>query len=418
MAARNSRQSWLICILTLGIGCAHAEQTTTLAELLQAHRYGLTVQDGDMSGPGATVLEKDLAEAQFVAIGEEHGTREVPQFVWASCRAMAKTGLDAMAIEAGPLVTSLLQRWSSRQDGYASLLSFEQRYPDSIAFFSWQQEFDLLSRCQQASAPHRLQLWGLDQEFLGSSNYILQQILAAHPGPAVETIVRKLQAQCSIDERKAVSSGRWADSCMLQLSKDDLTSLQVAVAHTTNRRAQDLSAALIKTQRIYSAHESGQSYQANRERARLLKRNFVADYQHLLRATGKAPRVLLKFGANHLFKGFDETDLADLGNFVSEFSDGLESASLHIEVLGIQGYDETISGPGQPDQAVKKDAEPGPLAPLYAEAFPQAWTLFDLRPLRSKFSSLGHLDRELERLIFGYDLLIVIPEVSAQSAIH
>src|SRR5271156_5794395 len=152
MATRNSRQSWLVCILTLGFGCADAQQVT-LAKLLQANRYELTVQSGDMSGPGGRFLKKELAEVQFVAIGEEHGTREVPQFVWATCRAMAQTGLDAMAIEAGPLVTSHLQRWTSVKDGFSSLLSFEQRYPDSIAFFNWQQEFDLLSRCQQATAP-------------------------------------------------------------------------------------------------------------------------------------------------------------------------------------------------------------------------------------------------------------------------
>lgn len=205
---------------------------------------------------------------------------------------------------------------------------------------------------------------------------------------------------------------------MLQLSRDDLLSLQSAVVHTTNLHIQELTASLIKTQRIYSAYENGHGYEANRERALLLKHNFVAAYKHLLKVTGRPPRVLLKFGGNHLFKGFDETNLADLGNFVSEFADGIESASIHIEVLGIRGDDETRSGPGRPDQAVKKVAEPGPLAPVYAEAYPQAWTLFDLRPLRSKFSRIGHLDRELERLIFGYDVLIVIPEVSAQSEIH
>jgi hypothetical protein len=39
---------------------------------------------------------------------------------------------------------------------------FEKQYPDSIAFFYWQQEFDLLSHCQQAAAPRALHLWGLD----------------------------------------------------------------------------------------------------------------------------------------------------------------------------------------------------------------------------------------------------------------
>ena len=371
-----------------------------------------------MSGTGAPFLRKALSEAQFVAIGEEHGTREVPQFVWATCRAMAKDGLDAMAIESGPLVTARLQQWTARKSGDTSLAAFEKQYPDSIAFFNWRQEFDLLSHCQQATAPGILDLWGLDQEFLGSPTFILQQILETQPGPQAETIARKIQAQCSADTQKSIASGSWKDACMLRLSPIDLANLQSAAQRTENLRAQELTAALIKTQHIYSLHENGHRYEANRERALLLKHNFLAYYQQLLKTSGRAPRVLLKFGANHLFKGFDETNLSDLGNFVTEFADGLGSSSLHIEVLGIRGEDEAEFGPGQPDRAVAKDVAPGSLAPLYAEAYPKGWTIFDLRPLRNNFANFGRVDRDLERLIFGYDMLVLIPDVTAQIVIN
>jgi len=204
---------------------------------------------------------------------------------------------------------------------------------------------------------------------------------------------------------------------MLRLSAVDLASLQSAVERTENRRAQELTAALIKTHHIYTFHESGHGYEANRERALLLKHNFLADYQQLSNTTRRPPRVLLKFGGNHLFKGFDETNLNDLGNFVTEFADCLGSSSLHIEVLGIRGEDEEEFGPGQPDRALAKDVAPDFLAPLYAEANPGGWTVFDLRPLRSKFASFDHADRDLERLIFGYDMLVLVPAVTAQIVI-
>jgi hypothetical protein len=57
------------------------------------------------------------------------------------------------------------------------------------------------------------------------------------------------------------------------------------------------------------------------------------------------------------------------------------------------------------------------LAPLYAEAYRGGWTVFDLRPLRGKFASFGRVDRDLERLIFGYDILVLVPEVTAQTVI-
>lgn len=75
-------------------------------------------------------------------------------------------------------------------------------------------------------------------------------------------------------------------------------------------------------------------------------------------------------------------------------------------------------GPGQPGRPIARETAPGPLAPLYAEAYPAGWTVFDLRPLRSKFASFGHVDRELERLIFGYDMLVLVPVVTVQADIQ
>ena len=75
------------------------------------------------------------------------------------------------------------------------------------------------------------------------------------------------------------------------------------------------------------------------------------------------------------------------------------------------------SGPGQPDRAIAKDAAPEGLAPFYTEAYPGVWTVFDLRPLRREFASFGQVDRDLERLVFGYDMLVLIPEVTAQADI-
>jgi hypothetical protein len=407
----------LLCSISLTFNQDAGAQQTPLGKLLQTNQYELFVQDGELSGSGAPFIKKALSEAQFVAIGEEHGTREVPQFVWATCRAMARENLDAMAVEAGPLVTAKLEQWAAESGGTASLTSFEKVYPDSIAFFNWKQEFDLLSHCQQATAPRTLHLWGLDQEFLGSPTFILQQIVESRLGPQTEAIVTKLQAQCAADAQKSFASGSWKDACMFHLPAADLSRLQFALAHTGNLRAQDLTAALVKTQHIYSSHESGYRYEANRERALLLKHNFILDYQQLSKTNGRPPRVLLKFGGNHLYKGFDETDLNDLGNFVTEFADGLGSTSLHIEVLGIRGENEVGLGPGKPDRAVAKDANPAFMAPFYAQAYSGAWTVFDLRPLRSQFDDLGHVDRELERLIFGYDMLVLVPEVTPEVVI-
>ena len=409
-----------LCVFGMALGLARSAgaQQTQLTKLLLDNRYELVVENGEMSGPGAQLLSRLVSEAQFVAIGEQHGTQEVPQFVLATCRAMASGGLDAMAIEAGPFVTERLQQWISGDGGSKKLVAFEKHYPNSLAFFSWQQEFDLLSRCQHATAPHRLYLWGLDQEFLGSASFLLQEILATHPDREAKTIAERLLAECSADMQKAIASGSWMDACVFRTPAADFAGLQSTLAKNGSVRARELAAALVKTQHIYSSHVSGQRYEANRKRGLLLKHSFISDYERLSKMNGRPPRVLLKFGGNHLYKGFDETDLNDLGNFVTEFADGLGSNSLHIEVFGVRGEQEQEVGPGKDDKAVVKTEADGPLAPIYAAIYPDKWTVLDLRPLRSEFHSVGHVDRELERLIFGYDLLVMIPEVTAQTPVQ
>jgi hypothetical protein len=209
---------------------------------------------------------------------------------------------------------------------------------------------------------------------------------------------------------------------MFRLPGDRLQALGTELAKTGNRHAEDLVDALVKTQTIYLAHEGGHAYDANRERALLLKQNFVADYRRLAAASAHPPRVLLKFGENHLFRGFDPGNLADLGNFVTEFADGMNSRSLHIAVLGMHGEAAAVSAPGKPSTANAADlitaSDWAFLRPLFAAADRTAFTAFDLRPLRPHFAALGPVDRELERLVFGYDLVVLMPTTTAATEIE
>ena len=366
MFVRRTCLFFLLCFFAPFFRQEVSREQISLDQLLRENRYEFSVRDGEISGPGASFLKRLLSEPQFVAIGEEHGTREVPQFIWATCRSMATKGLDAMAIEEGPLVTEKLRQWTSEPDGSAHLAAFERQYPNSIAFFYWQQEFDLLSHCEQTTVPRIVHLWGLDQEFLGMPGFILHEILASHPGLKATTMANKLLLQCNSDRQESLASGSWNDSCMFRLSAADLASLQNALVRGGNRREQQLIAALIKTQHIYREHEGGHRYEANRERSLLLKHNFITDYQQPSKAKPH-PRVLLKFGGNHLYKGFDESNLNDLGNFVSEVADGLGSSSLHIEILGIQGEHEQQFGPGASDKAVAIEAGADSFATLQSQ---------------------------------------------------
>lgn len=417
---RRLRPSLIVAMLACL--CA-AAGPSKMDRLIHDNRRTLIVRDGDFAGDGAAFLRAAIDGAQFVAIGEQHGTREIPDFATAVCRAMAPRGLDAIAVEAGPVAIGQVAPWTRRADGAALMGKAEAATPDFIAFFNWRPEFDFLGACQAAAGP-RVAVWGLDQEFVGAPDLLLREIVARGGHGSLGEIARPVLTACQAATAASIASGAWQDACVFKLPDADWARLRDAAAQSGDADARGLAAALRKTQHIYTAHESGHGYEANRERALLLKQNFLADETRAAGLLGRTPRVLLKFGENHLYRGFDMTNQVDLGNFVTEFADGLGQTSLHIAIIGMRGTNAENAGPGRPSRSVAFQAETSPgsdfafMKPFFDQADAHAMTVFDMRPFRPVFASLGPVDRETERLIFGYDLVVVSPAVHAAGDIR
>jgi hypothetical protein len=408
--------SAVLC-LALGLTAALAQQNKFIDRLLQ-NRYLVNVQSGRLEGSGLPVLENALAGAQFVLIGEDHGISQIPQFVSAVCDLVGPRGFHTMAIETGPLAAGELQQWITSDAGRSGLIDFERKFPETIAFYNFQEEYDLLSHCAKSAQGGQFRLWGLDQELMGSSGLILTRILETHPGaPAAEQARRLLQKN---DEAHATAakSGSPGDIFMMTASDDDLDQLRDLLRKEGNARSQSLIDALIKSRDIYQKNMNGSGYDSNRERALLMKSNFMNDYQQTTQADGITPKVLLKFGAWHMYKGINPLRNNDMGNFVAELADGQGSVSLHIIILGVKGSQLRFAGIGRTSQpadfnlADDKDSDFLFLKPMFDNLESEGWTMFDLRSMRKGFRSLEPVDKEMERLIFGYDLMVLIPNAT------
>jgi hypothetical protein len=103
-----------------------------------------------------------------------------------------------------------------------------------------------------------------------------------------------------------------------------------------------------------------------------------------------------------------------LGNYIAEAADVSGRDSLHICILGAAGKRRAFSGYGQPFQVQAftqaQDRWYRWMEPFIAKQIPGQWTLYDLRALR--FQNLGQLDPDIERMIEGYDFLVVVPELT------
>lgn len=403
----------LICLVAQAqdVKKAAPDQSSAAQSALKAVRYRLTVDRGAFAGDGADVLASAVAQARYLLIGEDHLTREIPLFTSAMCRLAAPAGLAGMALEVSPDEAEFVASRLGQPDLWDQTIALTRKYPASIAFLESKQENDLIERCAQLSGNPSFHVWGLDQAFLGSANWLIDKMLAAHPGPQATAQLEHLKKVAGQDAAQALTSGAYDPLFLLNpSSRQELQAAAPAIAQDGGPEVQRIFRELQSSQAIYSAWASGDG---NYQRARLLKQNFKMAVESLSPAA-RDQKIIVKFGDWHLYKGFNPLHHLDLGDYIAEYADINDEKSLHICVLGAQGTHRTIGKYAQPSTTEKFTMVDEPMyhwmAPATADQFPDAWTLYDLRKLR--FQRPQGIDPGLARLIEGYDFLVIVPEIT------
>ena len=397
--------------ISLAAGASTPDGTALDVALIQA-RSKLVLKDGALTGSAGDLIRKEIVDSHFVLIGEDHGTAEIPAFSAAVCRVTGPLGFRSMAIETGAQVTGEVQSWLGRDDRLTRLAAYNKQYPFSLAFYNWREENDLLEQCNQA-AGGSLRLWGLDQELMGSAGFLLHRMEETHPGGGIATALKRLTEADRAAYAKAESSGNPNDMYLMAASDRELSDFGQLLAHDGNSEAQAAFAGLLASRSIYAKFNAQLGWESNRERARLMKANFRQAYE----AAGTSPKVLFKFGANHMFRGLNPLESSEIGNYVAELAEGHEWKSLHILIVGVKGKQLRFAGVGRPgavlpfDAAADKDSNLHLLAPLFKNLDSGCWTVFDLRSLRPKLATYQAAP-EFKRVITGFDLAVLIPEAT------
>ncbi len=404
-------------ILMVGIvGVATAQDSKFAAKLVES-RSQLTIEGGRMTGGGADLLRSALNDAQYVLIGEDHATSQIPAFTSAVCAVLGPLGFHTMAVEAGPMAAAIVQQGIGRDDRREQIAASEKKYPDSIAFLNLQEELDMVTSCAQSAKGETFHLWGLDQELMGSTGMTMARILETHPSKEATAAAQVILDKNTVAAEKAATSGSPGDLLMMSAPDEEFTGLNGLLQKEGNADAQRLMRGLIVSRQIYKENLSARS-DSNRQRALLMKQTFMQDYNAAMRADGGQLKVLLKFGDWHLYKGFNPLQNNDLGNFVTELADGEGTKALHISVLPVKGTRLGFAGIGRPytSESFKMldDNDYKFMKPFVDAAGSEGWTVFDLRKLRSGSIS----DPNLQRFVLGYDLLVLIPEATAATQIR
>jgi hypothetical protein len=421
---RTYRAAMLAFAACLVVAFCARGQNAEFTETLKKNRGAIAVQDGKLAGPGAEVLRTAMAEAQFVALGEDHGIRQIPEFAAALCAELAPHGFHHMALEIGSFVAPDLEKMARSADGTKQLAEFEKKYLETIAFYNWQEEFAMLQKCESAASPGHMTIWGLDQEFMGATGFLADRILATNPGPEAKAAIEMLLKEATEARLAAAKSGNPGDLFMMTTKQEELDHLRDLVKKQGKPEAQRLFDAFLVSREIYQKNMGGDYYNSNRQRALLMKKNFSEPFAASSQSNGVLPKVFFKFGAYHMFRGINPLHSSELGNLISEAAEANQLKSVHILIVGLKGEQLHFVGIGKPaeaaplDLAGDKDSPFLFLKPLFDAQVENSWTLYDLRALRDGFSKYGKVDPELERVIFGYDFVVFIPDPKASHVIQ
>nr|WP_294810062.1 hypothetical protein [uncultured Sphingomonas sp.] len=395
-------------------GAAAQEATPFPSRLAQAIAP-LDVNPDGFSGAGARILSEAVTASRYVLIGESHMTREIPAFTTQICRLMAPSGLTAMVVETGPEAARIVDAAMRSEDREARIDKFLRAHPNGIAFFNGRDEVRMAGDCAAAAGPE-FQVWGLDQEFLGSSGPLLQEMLASRPGPLAQAALAGLAEKDRKATAAALVSGSPFDLFLLSANQDDLDRTAATVTQDGGERVRYLFGLLTETRAIYQASQARKG-DPNGRRARLMKRTLAARL-----AANPGARLLMKFGAMHAYKSINPLNQRDLGAYVAERAEGEGVSALHIVVLGARGSEASYAGVGRP-AAVRsfdmKDEDPDWRKDVAlarpAGAAPGSWMLVDLRMLRSE--GLASAPQEWRELALGYDIAILAPAFTATTVL-
>lgn len=374
---------------------AHADDAADLAALVRANSWPVAAGKVGLTGPGAERIVAWSGDAQFFLLGENHGNAGMARFATAVSRSLAAKGYRYTAVEADPLVTGIMSERlrNGGAAGFTAWLAADQRNR-AIPFYSWSEEADFI-----LASLDRGPVWGLDQTFLAATHVHLDAIAAASRSVAVKALAATLAAEARKDVMGFLPS----------IDVARLRALREAMPRNESAAAVRLAEQLIESAEIYKPFTggTGSAYVANLRRETMMKSLFMENYRAALQRDGKPPRVLLKFGSNHLARGLSPTHVPSLGSFLAENALGM----LRKPVFNLR----MICGPGTQQtmfDATSYDCAGDEFAPVAAAFKPfllgSGDTLIDLRPLRDHPRWWKDWPQDAKDIVWSYDALVVI----------
>ena len=411
--------SIFICLIVFVIQLS--AQNTDLIEQLNKNRRTMKLENNQLVGDGAKFLFDEAKSSQFFLVGEDHGIADLPIFTGALFRAVNSFGYQNFATETGSLTANYLEKMASQPQAQKAFADFNAQYPFGLPFYNWQEEAQMAESIVKTSRSKNQTLWGLDQEFIASSAFHFKRLVELASNKESKAVANEYYEKTKDEFARIIKNKNPGLAFLASAKTEDFDKLDGAFKSNSNKEAKIILSELRESWEIYQKNFTGKGYESNLQRSLLMKRHFMAYYNEALAKQKSLPKVLFKFGANHVKRGKNYTNVYDIGNLAAELAIANNSASFHLLVLPISGtqnkyvpFLENVADK-QKKIVIGEDSDMVDAKPFIEIAEAKDWTIVDLRPLRPLVHNgkLKQLPKGVADLIWGYDAILLMPNVKA-----
>jgi hypothetical protein len=367
-------------------------QDSLITQIVKKNLTTFSIDKKTFTGNGWDTLIKQIQKSDFVLIGEDHFTNEIPFFFSAVTN---KVKFDNFFCEIDPysakIIESKIQNLSKIQ-----LRKYVNDFGNVFSFYALEPEFQLLEQLVKS----KTNIYGLDQILLVADRLICNELKQKTKNDKAKKIYEKIEEKSKTYFADFLKEQNKPFYMLTDEFEKEIASLwELNISQEEKEKIEALSL----TARIYKE-------QSHHLRVQLIKNNLMKVY-----SKWESKKNLFKFGANHLAKGESLLKMYDIGNLINNVADSKYKSSLHIMIVGKSG---TQSSPfkGFPEQTIDENGDNlKSLKPIFNSVTTEQWYCFDMLPIRAALENGKVLvkDIKLSRIIKGYDYVIIIPKVTA-----
>ena len=385
-----------------------------LAARARENRHALDFDGQRFSGAGWDLLVAEGRRAKFFMLGEEHGLAENALLSAQLVETLAPHDYRRLAIEISPPMAQEIDK--ALVTGVTGLRRYYDRHQTSVAFYTMRQEAEFLARARAALPRGEQAIWGLDYEVAADRRLIAR--LKDKPKPA--------GARAPMTALATASTAAWADfqssrnpGKLFSFSGDpQLVRSLIDAWPNPDPESDWILDTLLGTLEANALWVQNRGWDSNNRRAELMRANF-ARYWGELGRQGRTTKAFFKFGASHLVRGRNMSEVMDMGSLIHETAALEGQSSFNVFVLGGKNGRAARFNPSawRYEDQPAGDADEAGVRFLTDEALLQGFTVIDLRPLRPLLSAsrTKSADPRMVRVVHGFDALVVLPGSTASA---